>query len=193
MSDKNISFLAALWLVFIVPLRVLLDRAFATRVWAVRGGMPALPPADDDEDEADDEAPPSSAPSAGPDPGEVRPLQLLALLQREGRLIDFLQQDITDFDDTDVGAAARVVHEGCRKALLEHARIKPVRSEEEDDEVEVEKGYDPAAIKLMGDIKGKAPYSGVLRHRGWRVERLDLPEALEGHDFRVVAPAEVEL
>jgi hypothetical protein len=54
-------------------------------------------------------------------------------------------------------------------------------------------GYDPSEVKLTGKVTGKPPYRGVLRHRGWRVRELSLPEALEGHDFGVIAPAEVEL
>jgi len=130
-----------------------------------------------------------------PAPAEQTPvaaLQLLGLLQREGRLVDFLQQDITTFSDADVGAAARVVHDGCRTALGTHWRVTAVRTEEEGSRVTLD-AVDPQSIKLTGNVQGEPPYCGVLRHRGWRVERLELPRALPGHDFRVLAPAEVEL
>lgn len=119
-------------------------------------------------------------------------LQLLGLLQREGRLVDFLQQDIAAFPDADVGAAARVVHEGCRRALRQHARIDSVRSESEGSSVTVAAAED-GAVKLTGNLSGSPPYRGVLRHRGWRVEQLKLPMRLGSSDARVVAPAEVEL
>ena len=88
---------------------------------------------------------------------------------------------------------ARVVHEGCRKALRERAHLTPIRDEEEGKRVTLEAGFNPAEVKLSGNLKGPAPYVGVLRHRGWRAARLDLPSPVEGHDATVVAPAEVEL
>jgi len=120
-------------------------------------------------------------------------LALLALFQREGRLIDFLEQDITSFDDAEVGAAARVVHEGCGKALHGAAKVQPLRDEEEDAKVVIERGYDAAAVKLTGNVSGKPPYRGTVRHRGWRVRKLELPRAVEGHDVTIVAPAEIEV
>jgi hypothetical protein len=207
-SVPKLSFITRLWFSLVCLLRILLDGAFAGRVWAVRSGMPALPPPrsrdsddgeveddEDDEDEVDEQDEQDEAAAAEERAHAIAaaPLQLLALLQREGRLIDFLQQDITDFDDDDVGAAARVVHEGCRKALAAHADVEPIREEAEDSPVRIDKGFDPAAIKLTGEVEGKPPYAGMLRHRGWRVKNLELPEAVEGYDFTVVAPAEVEL
>jgi hypothetical protein len=120
-------------------------------------------------------------------------LQLLSLLQREGRFVDFLQQDITSFPDADIGAAARVVHEGCRRALRAHAKIEPVRSENEGTLVRLDAGFDADEVKLVGDVHGPAPYAGVLRHRGWRAKTMELPQIVGGHDARVLAPAEVEL
>jgi hypothetical protein len=120
-------------------------------------------------------------------------LQLLSLLQREGRLVDFLQQDIAAFSDSDVGVAARVVHDGCRRALGAHAAIEPVLREDEGSRVQLEAGFDADEVKLVGDVRGQPPYTGVLRHRGWRASRLELPQIVGGHDARVLAPAEVEL
>ena len=140
-------------------------------------------------------APPQrEAPKALPPPPapETAALQLLGLLQREGRLVDFLQQDVTGFSDADVGAAARVVHEGCRKALAAHATVTPVRPEPEGTTLTLDT-VDAQRVKLTGQVQGTAPYRGVLRHRGWRAERFDLPVALPGHDFTILAPAEVEL
>ena len=120
-------------------------------------------------------------------------LQLLAALQREGRLVDFLEQDVATFSDADVGAAARVVHEGCRKALRQHAKIEAVRGEEEGSSVTIPEGYDAKALKLIGDVRGAPPYKGKLQHRGWRVIDLRVPEPTKDHDATVIAPAEVEL
>jgi hypothetical protein len=115
------------------------------------------------------------------------------LLQREGRLVDFVQQDIATFGDAEVGAAARVVHEGCRRALSGHAKIAPIRSEDEGAPITVQAGFDPAELKLIGNVGSARPASGTLRHRGWRVESLELPELVGEHDTHVLAPAEIEV
>jgi hypothetical protein len=162
--------------------RVLFDGRFAARALAVRDGAPApVAPA------------PLALPAAATRADEMAALQLLSLLQREGRLVDFLQQDIASFPDADVGVAARVVHEGCRKALRTHATIEPVRSEDEGARVTLAAGFDADAVKLVGEVKGEPPYTGVLRHRGWRAKRLELPGLVGDHDAHVLAPAEVEL
>jgi hypothetical protein len=120
-------------------------------------------------------------------------LQLLGLLQREGRLVDFLQDDVADFGDAEIGAAARVVHGGCRKALREHVSFEAVRDEEEETRVRVEAGFDANALRLTGNVVGEPPFEGVLQHRGWRVVEIKLPKLAKGCDLSVVAPAEVEL
>jgi hypothetical protein len=93
----------------------------------------------------------------------------------------------------EIGAVARVVHEGCRKALHAHATITPIRSEEEGATVTLPEGFSPALVKLSGNVQGSAPYKGVVRHRGWRAVDLVLPTPVKGHDSTVIAPAEVEL
>jgi Domain of unknown function (DUF2760) len=163
---------------FVCFFRVLFDGAFAARVKQPSAAEPAALPEKKPEIRARD----SDA-----------ALALLALLQREGRLVDFLKQDVASFSDADVGAAARVVHEGCRKALGTHAEIEPIRSEEEGASVTLEAGFDAEGVKLVGNVSGSAPYRGVLRHRGWRATRFELPALIAGHDARVLAPAEVEL
>lgn len=193
-----------LWFAWLCFFRVLFDPDFAGRAWRAREPEPALPPAEEPprlkekaeprEEEAEKKAKPKPTPSAPPAPPSHEPaLQLLALLQREGRLIDFLQQDIASFSDADIGAAARVIHEGCRKALREHATIAPVRAEDEGAKITVAPGFSPAEVKLSGNVGGSPPYTGVLRHRGWRAERIKLPVPVAGHDPHVLAPAEVEL
>lgn len=126
-------------------------------------------------------------------PRERGALLLLALLQREGRFIDFLQQDVTEFDDEQVGAAARVVHEGCRRALKNHLEVVPIRDEAEGDKITLLEGYDVQATKLVGNVSGKPPYQGAVQHRGWRAKQLQLPNEVGAHDPSVLAQAEVEL
>ncbi|MDB5920971.1 MAG: hypothetical protein JWR40_5205, partial [Massilia sp.] len=103
-------------------------------------------------------------------------LQLLALLQRDARLIDFTQEDLASYADADIGAAARIVHEGCRKVLREHFTISPVRLEAEGSRVSLDAGFDAGAVRLTGNVVGSAPFKGSISHRGWRATEVRLPK-----------------
>lgn len=123
-----------------------------------------------------------------------RAVQLLALLQRDGRLVDFLTENIAPYQDAQIGAAVRELHASCRKALEQYVTLEPVIDGEEDRPVTVEEGFDPAAVKLVGNVTGRPPLRGLLRHRGWRVARVNLPSLPpRGAARDVVAPAEVEI
>jgi len=111
----------------------------------------------------------------------AEPLQLLAILQREGRLIDFCEEELAGFSDAQIGAAARTVHDGCRKALRSMITLEPVRTEAEGASVELPAGFDPRSVRLTGNVVGKPPFKGVLKHHGWRAAEV------------VIAPTEVEL
>jgi hypothetical protein len=126
---------------------------------------------------------------------EAEIISFLAMLQARGRLVDFLMDDINTCDDAQVGAAARVVHAGCKAALLEHFRISPVRAESEGATVQVAAGYLPDEYRLVGKISGPAPFSGVLVHHGWKTDAVNLPRVLRSSTNRLpaIAPAEVEL
>ncbi|MDD2976735.1 DUF2760 domain-containing protein [Aquabacterium sp.] len=148
-------------------------------------------------------APAVSAPAAAPvapvapatpkEADTTAALQLLSLLQREARLVDFVQEDIAAYSDAEIGAAARVVHEGCRKVLREHVTLAPVRAESEGSRLTLAAGFDAAAVRLTGNVVGQAPFTGMLAHRGWRATEVRLPKLAEGHDAHIVAQAEVEL
>lgn len=120
-------------------------------------------------------------------------LALLALLQREGRFVDFVRQPLDGFDDAQIGAAARDVHRGCRRVIDHHLTFEPVMPGDEESTVSVPRGFDPAEIRLVGEAKGEPPYRGTLRHHGWRVTETKLPTLATGVDRTVIAPAEVEL
>lgn len=185
MSEPTLPFVTRLWFAWICFFRVLFDGAFAERAWEAREPK-ALPPAPP--------APEKPEPIAAPEPPSANAaLSLLALFQREGRLVDFLEQDVTAFGDAEIGAVARVVHDGCRKALHDHMSVEPVRAEEEGARVTLEEGFSPSEIKLSGNVAGSAPYKGILRHRGWRAADASLPVPVAGHDANILAPAEVEL
>lgn len=176
MTEERPSFLTRIRLAF----RVLFNARFAARVVrligpeALQGPGPELAP---------------MLKEASPDAA----LQLLGLFQRDGRLVDFVEEDVAGFSDTEVGAAARVVHEGCRKVVQEHFTIEPVRAEAEGSRITLAQGFDASAVRLTGNVVGQPPFTGTLTHRGWRVVKLQLPKLAPGHDPRILAPAEVEL
>jgi uncharacterized protein DUF2760 len=122
-----------------------------------------------------------------------RAVQMLALLQRDGRLIDFLAEEVSQYPDAQLGAAVRVIHDSCRQALDRYIKLEPVLASEEDQPVTVPAGFDPAAIKLIGNVMGTPPMRGLLRHRGWRIQQVSLPALPEGSGRSIVAPAEVEI
>ncbi len=136
---------------------------------------------------------------AGPDKKELREqnrryyLHMLAVLQREGRLVDFLEEDLSAYDDAQIGAAVRSIHENCHKTLDKYLSPKPVLEHGEGDEIRVSADFDPATIKLTGNVTGEPPFSGIVRHRGWRAGKLELPALSGSGDAKVIAPAEVEI
>ena len=136
--------------------------------------------------------PPRVSPSSSCD---AQVVALVALLQEQGRLVDFLMGDITAYDDAQVGAAARVVHEGCREVLQEHFSVVPVHEEAEGSKVTILPGYAADEYRLVGTIRGEAPFTGRLVHRGWRTTSVKMPRlvASAGERLPTIAPAEVEL
>jgi Domain of unknown function (DUF2760) len=123
---------------------------------------------------------------------EPTAIEMLALLQRDGRLVDFLMEDISQYPDVQVGAAVREVHTGCRQSLLQHLTLTPVLDAQEGGRVTVDAGTDAARVKIVGNVPGDPPFQGVLRHRGWLAAGVDLP-SLPPSGRTVVAPAEVEV
>ena len=130
---------------------------------------------------------------AGPPKPSGAPLRLLTLLQREGRLLDFLMEDVQAYSDAQIGAAVRDIHRSCRKALQDHLVLEPVLNDAEGAEVTVPAGFDPSAMRLTGNVTGQPPFRGALRHHGWRVREVKLAPPPSGQDEFVVQPAEVEL
>jgi hypothetical protein len=212
---EPLPFFSRLFYAWLVYFKIIFDGVFAAKVKA----MPQLPlpdvyekalpekkekaKAEEEEEEAKAEAPKKKEPEKkAEEPKKPEPpkepdlgpaLQLLALLQREGRFVDFLEEDVASFSDSDIGAAARVVHAGCRKALREHVKLEPLRAEDEGKKITLDEGFDPASVKLTGNVSGKGPFTGTLRHRGWRAKSVALPEAVAGHDAKIIAQAELEL
>lgn len=182
-----LPFTTRLWFAWACLFRVLFDGTFAARAFHVRETLPIETPPEPVK------LPEKTAPEKPKEADTTAALQLLAVLQREGRLVDFLEQDIAAFPDAEIGAAVRVVHEGCRKALRNHVDIDPIRSEDEGAKITLEAGFPASEVKLTGDVKGKPPYRGTLQHRGWKAKRIQLPKLTADHDSSILAPAEVEL
>lgn len=156
-----------------IALRVLRDPQLAAKVQAL-----LIPP------------PPEPKKPVRPD---GTPLRVLNLLQREGRLLDFLLENIQPYQDDQIGAAVRDIHDKCQKALREHLTLEPILPNQEGDAVTIPAGFDPAAIRLTGNVTGQPPFRGTLQHHGWRVTAIKLSKPGEGVDELVIQPAEVEL
>jgi hypothetical protein len=120
-------------------------------------------------------------------------LHLLGLLQGSGRLVDFLQEDLSGCNDAQIGAAARKVHTDCQKALEEVVTIRPLLEEEEGTEIHVPEGYDVSSLRVTGNVTGNAPYKGYLVHRGWRAHKQSLPKKVGEQSAEVLCQAEVEI
>lgn len=139
----------------------------------------------------------SSVPKPPPKPAapEFKPsdgaLQILSILQRDARLIDFLMEDIGAYSDDQVGAAVRSLHDQSQQSLMQYVTLRPVIDGVEGAVTRVNSS-DPAAIKLIGNVpaSGKAS-QGILRHKGWRADKIDLPKLTS--QAAVLAPAEIEI
>jgi hypothetical protein len=137
--------------------------------------------------------PPAPAgPAARPKPS-AEPLRLLAVLQSEARLVDFLMEDLSGASDEQIGMGVREVQKKAAAALKKHLTFEAVMGGTEGDRVTVAKGFDPSAVLLTGNVTGEAPYSGELQHAGWRVKQYTLPAVADGHDPMVIQPAEVQV
>ena len=158
----------------------------AALVAAVLGGGAAGPP------QGAATAAPGRSAAPPPDRGEAA-LHLLALMQQEGRLVDFLEEDLGPYSDTQIGSAVRTVHSGCRAVLKERLDLAPILPGAEGATVTVERGFDPAAVRVTGNVRGEPPYQGVLRHPGWRAAAFRLPATTGDRDHTILAPAEVEV
>ena len=120
-------------------------------------------------------------------------LHLLSVLQREGRMIDFFSEDLDLYEDAQIGAAVRSIQDNCKSSLKKHLNPKAVVDQNEGETISVSADFDPNTIKLTGNVTGEPPFQGIVRHKGWRASRLELPSLSVVKDPGVLAPAEVEI
>ena len=120
-------------------------------------------------------------------------LHLFAMLQREGRLMDFLAEDLNQYEDAQIGSAVRAIHAGCLQIVREYLDPQPVLVQPEGETVVIESDFDPGAIKLTGKVVGEPPFEGILRHKGWQVGKIKLPTLSGRQNAQIITPAEVEI
>jgi hypothetical protein len=164
--------------------RALTDPRFGQRVQPLLVEVAAAAPA----------APAPRAAEAPKPPARSEALTLLSVLQREGRLIDFLKEPIAGYNDAQIGAAVRDIHRDCAAALERMFAIKPLLDLTDGSPAEVPVGFDAARYRLTGNLAGQPPYRGTLRHGGWQATRVQLPEWNgSAGTANVVAPIEIEI
>lgn len=120
-------------------------------------------------------------------------VRILAILQRESRILDFLMENLQPYTDDQVGASVREIQQKAQTALKKHLTLEAVLPQEEGAAVTVPSGFDPSAILLVGNVTGQPPFKGTLKHGGWRAKGVNIPKPPEGSDEFVLMPAEVEL
>ena len=119
-------------------------------------------------------------------------LQILGILQRDSRLVDFLMEDIASYSDDQIGAAVRELHDQCRDSIARYVTLQPVIDGVEGTFAKAPSN-DPNVIKFIGNVPAKPPSGGTLRHKGWRATKIDLPALSAKQDAAIIAPAEIEI
>ena len=120
-------------------------------------------------------------------------LHTMSVLQREGRLLDFFDEDLGLYEDEQIGAAVRSIQEDCKKAVKKYINPQPVMEHEEGAPVTIEPGFDMDAVTLVGNVAGEPPFEGILRHRGWKAGKKEIPKLSDIQDAGIIIPAEVEI
>lgn len=120
-------------------------------------------------------------------------LHSLSILQREGRLLDFFDEDLSRYEDAQIGAAVRSIQDDCKKAVKKYINPVPVLQGNEGDSIIIEEGFDIDAINLVGNVAGQPPFSGVIKHPGWKAGKKDVPKLSDIQDSAIMTPAEVEI
>jgi hypothetical protein len=170
---------------FSLAWQILTNGAFAARVQNLLDSPPALPAAP---------AAPAPKPTPVAKPLRNDAVSLLATLQREGRLIDFLKEPLDQYSDAQVGAAVRDIHRDCNQVIERQFGLRPVLDQAEGSPVNLGASARNGRIRLSGNVTDKPSATGTLVHHGWQVTKCDLPVWTgDAESASVVAPAEVEV
>jgi Domain of unknown function (DUF2760) len=160
------------------------DAALGALGLSRRGGAPAA-------------SPKASAPGPAATPAPAGKtsdgaLQILSIMQRDSRLLDFLMEDLTSYSDDQIGAAVRELHDQCRDSVSRYITLQPVIDGVEGTFAQAP-SKDPGIVKFVGNVPATPPAGGTLRHKGWRAAKVDLPALPAKQDATILAPAEIEI
>jgi hypothetical protein len=176
-----------IFLAFRVFFATLFYASIAEQVTRIFGGAPTVAP-------VPAPAPQPKQPPAPKPPVRREALTLLAALQREARLVDFVEESLAGYSDAQIGAVARDIHRDCGALLQRLFALRPAVEQEEGAEVEIPAGFDPNRWRLTGNVTGQPPFRGRLVHPGWEATICEMPTwSGDPAAARIVAPAEVEL
>ncbi|EMS80527.1 DUF2760 domain-containing protein [Desulfotignum phosphitoxidans] len=120
-------------------------------------------------------------------------LHTLSVLQREGRLLDFFDEDLKQYSDEQIGAAVRSIQADCKQAVKKYIDPRPVVNANEGETFTVAPGFDMNAITLVGNVTGEPPFEGIVRHPGWKAGKKEIPRLADIRDASVITPAEIEI
>ena len=174
--------------------RTLVDAEFGRQVAELLSGKPAAPalPAASAPVATKLDPTAQKQPEAPKRPQRSEALTLLATLQREARLVDFLKESIGEYSDAQIGAAVRDIHRDSAGVLDRLFKIRPIETHEEGAEIQAPAEAD--RYRLIGTVRGVPPHRGRLVHHGWEAAKCEVPE-WSGNSVasQVIAPVEVEL
>jgi len=132
-----------------------------------------------------------------PQPAQNSAITLLATLQRDARLIDLIQEDLDQYQDAQVGAAARPCLKQCRQSLDRILRIEKLIDANENDTVNVPATASAGRYRWIGESSSTDATSietipAKLIHPGWQAVSVELPQWNgNADDAQIIAPAQV--
>ena len=133
---------------------------------------------------------PAADPAAASPPTRSDAITLLSALQREARLVDLIQENLSEFSDAQVGAAARPCLEQSSATLNRLFDLKPVCEAADGSTVDVGPEETAARYQWTGEGSGT---SGSLIHHGWQASQVELPQfSGDAADALIVAPAQIQ-
>lgn len=137
------------------------------------------------------------APITKPPPTQSSPAQnpaitLLATLQRDARLIDLIYENLDQYQDAQVGAAARPCLKQCRQSLDRILKIEKLVTAAENDTITVPADAAVSRFRWIGESSSSKTSTAKLVHPGWQAASIQLPQwSGQAEDAEIIAPAQV--